>query len=308
MMRAFSEGWRRVKLLLVFNPHAGGGRARRLETEVIGALSSFARVDCHRTEGPGEAERFLADSALGGYDGIVAAGGDGTLFEAVNGVCRNVAGEAPPLGVLPVGTGNAFARELGLGPGDWRGGVELLRAGHSRPVDVGRVESAGGDYHFINIVGAGLPVAAMLGARRLKPFGRAAYSIATLWQALRRACYPFELELDGDRLDEDGLFVEIANTRYTGTSFLIAPDARMDDGLFDVIVVRRLSRPRLLRLFPSIYGGTHVRYPEVMVKRAREVVIRAPGGLPLAPDGELRGATPVTVRCLRHRLSVFDPS
>jgi diacylglycerol kinase (ATP) len=294
-----------VKLLLVFNPHAGGGRAGRLEREVVAALEAFAEVDCHRTSGPGSATRRLAGGGLGGYDGVISAGGDGTLFEVVNGLCANAAGERPPLGVLPVGTGNAFARDLGLEPGAWREGVELVRAGRTRALDVGEVSCESDRYHFLNIVGAGLPVAAMLTAERLKPLGRSAYTVATLWQAMRCRGEPFELELDGERVAQDSLFVEVANTRYTGTSFLIAPEARMDDGLFDVVLVRRLPRRRLLRLFPSIYSGTHVNYPEVQVRRAREVRILAPAGLPLAPDGELRGATPASVRCLPRELAVF---
>jgi len=299
---------RTVNLLLVFNPHAGGGRAAGQERAVIQALAPFARVECHRTRGPGDALEHLSGQPLTAYDGVVAAGGDGTLFEVVNGLCAHPAENRPPLGVLPVGTGNAFARDLGLQPGDWRGGIELLRAGATRALDVGRVESPGGDFHFLNIVGAGLPVAAMLTAERLKPLGRSAYTAATLWQALRCRSESFELELDGERLRQDSLFVEIANTRYTGTSFLIAPEARMDDGLFDVVLVRRLPRRRLLQLFPSIYSGTHVRYPEVSVQRAREVRIVAPAGLPLAPDGELRGATPATVRCLHRHVEVFAPA
>jgi len=294
-----------VRLLLVFNPHAGGGRAARLEGPVLRALESFARVDCHRTSGPGSATERLAGCSLDNYDGVVAAGGDGTLFEVVNGLCAHPDGVRPPLGVLPVGTGNAFARDLGLEPGAWENGVALLRAGQTRPLDVGHVESRDGAYHFLNIVGAGLPVAAMLTAERLKPFGSSAYTLATLWQALRCRSEKFELELDGEPVRQDSLFVEIANTRYTGTSFLIAPDARLDDGLFDVVLVQRLPRRRLLRLFPSIYSGTHVRYPEVTVRRAREVRISAPVGLPLAPDGEMRGTTPATVRCLPGALDVF---
>jgi diacylglycerol kinase (ATP) len=278
-----------------------------MEQAVTEALAAFAQVERHRTRGPGSATERLAGGRLAGYDGIVAAGGDGTLFEVVNGLCAHAADERPPLGVLPVGTGNAFARDLGLEPGDWRGGVDLLKAGHTRKLDVGRVECPAGDYHFLNIVGAGLPVAAMLTAERLKPLGRSAYTAATLWQALRCRSASFELELDGERIRQDSLFVEIANTRYTGTSFLIAPDARMDDGLFDVVLVRRLPRRRLLRLFPSIYSGRHVEYPEVTMRRAREVRILAPRGLPLAPDGELRGSTPATVRCLPGHLDVFAP-
>ena len=105
---------RSVKLLLVFNPHAAAGRAADLLEPVGRALGHFADVDTHCTTGPGDAIPWLAAADLSRYDGVLAAGGDGTLFEVLNGLYEHAAGDRPPLGVIPVGTGNAFARDLGL--------------------------------------------------------------------------------------------------------------------------------------------------------------------------------------------------
>jgi diacylglycerol kinase (ATP) len=142
-------------------------------------------------------------------------------------------------------------------------------------------------------------------AERLKFLGRSAYSVAALWRAMRLQTYPLKLELDGEITEQEALFVEISNSRYTGTSFLMAPAAEFDDGLLDVTVLRRLSRRRLLRLFPTIYRGRHVEYAEVLTRRARCVRLLAPPGLPLAADGEFRGSAPATVECLRRDLSIF---
>jgi diacylglycerol kinase (ATP) len=223
----------------------------------------------------------------------------------LNGLYEHPAGRRVPLGLVPVGTGNAFARDLGLLPGDWEKGVGIIRAGRQRRVDVGRVTHEGGVYHFLNIVGAGLPVDAMRTAERLKLLGKSAYSLAALWRALRLQTYPMRLEIDGDLLEQQALFVEISNSRYTGTSFLMAPAAEFDDGLLDVTLLRRLSRRRLLRLFPTIYRGRHVEHAEVLTRRARCVRLLAPAGLLLAPDGEFRGSTPATVECLPRDLSLF---
>ena len=103
------------------------------------------------------------------------------------------------------------------------------------------------------------------------------------------------------------MFLEISNTRYTGTSFLMAPDAVLDDGLLDVTLLGTLSRWRLLRLFPTIYKGHHVRYDEVQTCKARVIRITAPEGLVLAPDGELKGCTPATITCLERDLQIFGP-
>jgi diacylglycerol kinase (ATP) len=290
---------------MVFNPHAAVGRAARLLPALRAALQQFATLEVLETRGAGDAVERVARADLAGCDGLLAAGGDGTLFEVLNGLYAQPAEHRVPLGVVPVGTGNAFARDLGLRPGDWEKGVGIVRAGRQRRVDVGRVSHDGGAYHFLNIVGAGLPVDAMRTAERLKFFGKSAYSVAALWRAMRLQTYPFKLELDGEIIEQEALFVEISNSRFTGTSFLMAPAAEFDDGLLDVTVLRRLSRRRLLRLFPTIYRGRHVEYAEVLPRRARCVRLLAPPGLLLAPDGEFRGCTPATVECLHRDLTIF---
>jgi len=307
MMRSGHSRNALLKLLLIFNPSAAAGRAAKLLPELQSALRSFADLELIVTRGPGDAVYSVARADLSGFDGLIAAGGDGTLFEVLNGLYQRDKSHRIPLGLVPVGTGNAFARDLGLMPGDWKKAVGLVQAGHVRAVDVGRVETPTETYYFLNIVGAGLPVDAMKTASRLKLFGNAAYTIATLWCAMQLKSYPLRLVIDGIRVEQDSLFVEISNTRFTGTTFLIAPDAVLDDGLLDVTVLERLSRPRLLRLFPTIYSGRHVQYKEIHTYKAKEISILAPSGLALAPDGETRGVTPAQISCLRKDLLIFGP-
>ncbi len=296
-----------MKLLLVFNPTAAAGRAERLLPAVRRSLERFAVVDVIRTEGPGDAVRIVASAELSVYDGLIAAGGDGTLFEVLNGMYSQARSRHIPLGLIPVGTGNAFARDLGLLPGNWQKAVDLVRAGSLREVDVGRVETPDETYYFLNIVGAGLPVDAMKVAEKLKILGNTAYTVATLWCALKLTAYPMVIEIDGEKVHQDSMFVEVSNTRYTGTSFLIAPDAELDDGLLDVTLLGRLSRRRLLRLFPTIYRGRHVHYPEIRAFKGKEIRIIGPANLLLAPDGELTGRTPTTITCLKKDLRIFAP-
>ena len=118
-------------------------------------------------------------------------------------------------------------------------------------------------------------------------------------------CYPLKIVADGRVIERDCLFAEVSNTRFTGTSFMIAPDAVPDDGLLDVILVGRLSRPRVLRLFPSVYEGRHVDFEEVETFKAREIRIEAADELVLGADGELEGTTPAVISCLHRDLEVF---
>ncbi len=294
------------QFLLLLNPEAGGGRARKLQT---GIVEEFARHGFEPTvycsTGPGSIRRWLAEASLAGMDGAVACGGDGTLFETLNGLMAHDHGQRPPLGVLPIGTGNAFSRDLGLAAGDWQTAIERMSLNQVRAVDVGQLDCSEGRYHFLNIAGMGFVVSTGATASRLKGIGKSAYTLAALWQTLKLPSQQVVIQHDGQRLERHALFVEISNSRYTGTSFLMAPRALLDDGLLDLTVVQSLSRLRLLRLFRTIYSGQHVDYPEVTTLQSREFEIREPAGCPLMIDGEFVGITPAVIRCLPRELLVF---
>jgi YegS/Rv2252/BmrU family lipid kinase len=295
-----------VKLLVVCNPRAAHGRAGRqlpaLRTLLSAQNSGSTIVE---TAGPGHARRLVAEAELSAFDGVVAAGGDGTVFEVLNGLYAHSPARRRPLGIIPLGTGNAFARELGLQPYAWKSAVGKIAQGRVRRVDVGRAECADGVFHFLNIIGLGLVVDAGRSAARLKFAGRSAYALGTLWQILKLRSLPLVMELDGDFVRQDNVFVEISNSRYTGTSFLIAPKARLNDGLLDVTWLRRLPRWRLLWLFRTIFSGRHTAYPEVGSRQAREIVLHAPAGKLLMPDGEFQGRTPARISCLHRDLELF---
>jgi diacylglycerol kinase (ATP) len=294
-----------VKLLLIFNPHAAMSRASRLLPDIRNGLERFAEVDVAPTRHAGHAVDLVAEADLGAFDGVIAAGGDGTLFEVLNGLYRKDPQERVPLGLVPVGTGNAFARDLGLMPGDWQKGIDIIARNQPRRVDVGLVQTRSETFHFLNIIGMGFAVDAGMTAKKLKMLGNAAYTLGTLWEIIKLKNYPLLIEIDGKNIRQNNVFVEISNSRYTGTSFLIAPDAQIDDGLLDVTLLSDLPRRRLLRLFPTIYSGRHVQYKEVSTFRAQQIRIHAPGGRMLGPDGEFHGYTPADISCLHNDLEIY---
>jgi diacylglycerol kinase (ATP) len=140
-----------MRVLLVFNPAACNGRAARMLPAVVQAFAARGVVaETFLTRHAGHAMEHLASCPLDGFNGLVAVGGDGTLFEVVNGLYRREHPERIALGVIPLGTGNAFARDLGLQPGDWQSGVNIIAAARTRTVDVGRVATATEQFHFLN--------------------------------------------------------------------------------------------------------------------------------------------------------------
>jgi diacylglycerol kinase (ATP) len=295
-----------LKLLVIFNPGAACGRsASKIETARARFESLGIDAEFIPTGHPGHATELVAEATLSTFDGVVAAGGDGTVHEVLNGLYRHPRPQRVPLGLLPIGTGNAFARELNLQADELDEAIGLLARGNTRKVDVGYVESAGKCYYFLNIVLMGFAVDAGLKAKKLKFLGQSAYTLATLWQVMKLRSYPLKFEIDGVDRESDNLFVAISNSRYTGTHFLIAPSASLDDGLLDVTTVEKLPRLRLLKLFPSIYSGRHVEYPEVSARKAGRIRIRAPEGMLLGPDGEFCGRSPAVITCLPRDLEIF---
>jgi diacylglycerol kinase (ATP) len=251
---------------------------------------------------------MVSAADLKGYDGVIAAGGDGTLFEVVNGYFRNQSSARPPLGVVPIGTGNAFARDLGLKTGDVERAVDLIVAGRSRGIDVAKFTTGGQTHHYLNILGWGFVADVGELAHRLKLFGNASYTLAALLRMISLSSYRMTLEIDGRTIERENVFCEISNTRYT-SNFLIAPDASIDDGLLDVVLLGKATRRRLLGCFPKIYSGEHIHMEEVEVFTGRHIAVRTDEPKRLAPDGEILGHTPVTVECLHRAVQVFaaDP-
>ena len=295
-----------MKLLIIFNPKAAHGRSVRKLKEI---KAKFESLNIHTkfiaTTHPGHAKELVATTVLSNFDGVIAAGGDGTVFEVLNGLYEHPKPARVPLGLLPIGTGNAFARELGLQPANWSDAIDIVHRQRLREVDVGFVNSADGSYYFLNIVLMGFAVDASISARKLKYFGNAAYTLATLWQVLKLKSYPLVMKVDGRVVRSDNVFVTISNSRYTGTHFLIAPDASIDDGQLDITVLQKLSRLRILKLFPTIYSGRHVEYSEISNLKGARISIQSPQTMLLGPDGEFYGCSPAEISCLHRDLNIF---
>ncbi|HET6486593.1 MAG TPA: diacylglycerol kinase family protein [Spirochaetia bacterium] len=294
-----------MRILLVYNPNAAHGRAGTALPLVREAFQQEkVDIDERLTGGPEDAMHITAEAPLERYQGVVAAGGDGTLFETVNGYYRNPSTTRPPLGVLPVGTGNAFARDLDLDAARWREAVAVIAAGKTRRVDVGRYRSQGEVMYYLNILGLGFVADVTLAASRLKLLGNVSYTIGVILRTVFLRPFRVHLEADGRVVDTESIFAEISNTRYT-SNFLMAPAASIDDGLLDVTLLSRLNRRRLLSCFPLIFTGEHVRLPEVITFKARKILITTETPKVLTPDGELLGKTPVSIECLARDIAVF---
>jgi len=290
-----------MKILIIYNPHAGNDRARSLLQQVEAyTIEKGLNPTIICTEYSGHAIEIAKQAELDKYDALIASGGDGTLFEVLNGYYQNKITNKPPIGLIPNGTGNAFMRELKLRQSDWKKAIDIIALNHKRAIDVGRFTSEGKIWHFINIVGMGFVTEIAEAALPLKWMGNIAYTVATLLKLVSLKSQKFTIELDGELLERDGVLVEIANITFTGTTFYIAPEAEIDDGYLDVIILNKISRLKILKLFTSIYDGTHINYDEIEYIKAKNIKVTETNPGKLIPDGEIMGSTPITVECLQQ--------
>lgn len=295
-------------LLIIFNAHAGSGQADKLMPAIEAYLNKRQLPFVLKKTGrPKDVHTLVTQSELDRYSAVVAAGGDGTLFEVVNALMHIRPQQRLPLGVLPVGTGNAFSKELGLKPADWKKAIDIIQDNNTQPVDVGKVQTSNQQYYFINIVGIGLVVNIGQTTQKIKKMGPISYSLAALWETMRIKPNKIKLTIDGLVIEDDLVLVEIANSRYTGTSFKIAPEAKIDDGLLDVVILKPLSRWRILNLFPTIYSGSHIKHPEVETFKAKNITLTTAKPMPLMPDGEFVGHTPASISCEPSAIELLTP-
>jgi len=288
-----------LPLALLVNPASAHGRALkllpRIERELDARRISFR---AERTRGLEDGvERALRASEAGEVPVVVS--GDG-LLGAVGGA---LAGSDTPLGIIPAGRGNDLARILGI-PSEPEAAVATLAAGETRRIDVGEVN----DKRFLGIVSVGFDSECNRLANETKWLrGSLAYlysSVRTLlgWKPAR-----FTLRIGDESKRFTGYFVSVANNRAYGGGMLIAPNAELDDGEFDVVTIGEHSRLRFLANLPKVFKGTHVEKDEVSVFRASRLELSASRPFPVFADGEHISDLPATLRVLPRALSVIVP-
>ena len=290
-----------MRSCVILNPGAGSADEADNLRQLVGRLGE---VTIRETNAPEEAIRFAAEAVADGYALIVAAGGDGTINEVVNGLSDDW-GRAK-LGILPLGTGNDFARTIGM-PTDIEGAVEILLRGETCASDVVCVESDKTRY-FVNVSAGGF---SGLVDERVTDELKAAWGPLAYLRAATAALpdledYHTTIQFDDEEPQNLAVYnVVIANARYVAGGIPIAPDALLDDGLVDVLVVPAASMPRLATLVPLILLGQHLNHPDLMFRRVRSVTIDSRPGMWFNTDGELVGNEPAKFTVLPQALQVI---
>jgi lipid kinase, YegS/Rv2252/BmrU family len=299
---------------VILNPIAGKGKAAERIPEIEALLKARGiDYDIKVTQGVWHAAELARESGREGYGVVVAAGGDGTVNEVVNGLMLAIerGDRIPALGVLSIGRGNDFAYGADV-PSDIVDCIDVLAKGRDRPMDVGKI--TGGDYpqgrYFANGIGAGFDTIVGLEAAKLRHVhGFMAYVIGALRTFVMFPSAPLvSVEHDSGEIRQESHQISIMNGKRMGGTFFMAPDAKNYDGLFDMCMAEKLSRMDMVALIARYTKGTQAGHPKMKICRSARYAITAPnGGLVVHADGETicTDGRSLDIECLPSRVRMI---
>jgi diacylglycerol kinase (ATP) len=285
------------QFVAIVNRAAGGGRCGRLFDDALARLRQGGlEIAVEETGGPGDATRLARDLYAHGQRSFIAVGGDGTAYEIVNGLFPEaLSGPKPSLGFLPLGTGNSFLRDFTAHALEHA--TAGLLEGRRRDIDVLRLVHSGGTLYFINLLSLGFAAdVATMRHRRFRSLGELGYMLSLFVSLARLRRRPFSLRLDQEpEFDRRRcLFLSFNNSKFTGGSMMIAPQAEVADGLIEYVRWGPIGRLGLVRNLHTLYDGTHLDHPLAERHATRQIEFQLDTPVNVMIDGEV-----LTVRCER---------
>jgi diacylglycerol kinase (ATP) len=285
-------------LILAINPTSGRGRAQR-QAKLAGEYFRSRDIDVREIEGTSLQDfrkKLLIFLDSEKVSGVIALGGDGFIHEII----QHLVSRDIPLGVIPCGTGNDFARSIGVFDLPFSRQLELIEKHDATHIDLGTVQ----DQWFAAILSSGFDALVNDRANSMRwPRGRMRYNIAMIEKLIALRPHSYRIRVDERYLEVQATLVTVANGSSYGGGMKVCPDASITDGLFDVMVLGRVSRIELLKVFPKVYRGGHVGHPAVTFYRCNEIEIDGSGSS--FADGEPIAQLPLIAKCVSAALKVW---
>jgi diacylglycerol kinase (ATP) len=286
-MEAYTSG---MKTKLIVNPNADLGRAWRTAADLRYLVEQYGGADWAGTVYPTHAIELARQAAEAGYELVIAAGGDGTVHEVLNGIMQAQVAQKPRLGVIPLGSGNDFSHAVGIDP---KPALALRQAfqGSTRRIDLGLFQTPQGrPEYFDNALGIGFDTTVTIRSRKLTWLrGFLIYLVAVLQTIILNHDAPkMRVVTDRESWEEESIFFVLGNGRREGGGFLVTPDARPDDGLLHYSSIRHVTRLKMLRLLPEVMAGTHGNFKQdVRMGVLTRMELHADRPLYVHADGEI---------------------
>jgi YegS/Rv2252/BmrU family lipid kinase len=273
---------------LIINPNADLGRAWRWGTDLRAVVEEFGGADWAGTVYPTHAMELARQAAEEGYELVISVGGDGTTHEVINGLMQVPADRRPRLGIVPVGTGNDFASNVGMKTTP----PEAMRqvfTGKPKLIDIAVIKSGSRVEYWDNTLGIGFDAKATIHSRNVPMLSG---FLVYLWAAIRTIMLNHDpalitFESDQENWQDENLLIVLCNGPREGGGFHVAPDAKVDDGWLDYAAITNVSRPMMFRLIPEVMKGTHGRFSQVRVNKFKQLKITADRPLVIHTDGEI---------------------
>ncbi|WNS76038.1 diacylglycerol kinase [Bacillus sp. DTU_2020_1000418_1_SI_GHA_SEK_038] len=288
---------------IIYNPTSGREIFKKHLAEVLQKLEIAGyETSCHATTGPGDATNAARIAVERKYDLVVAAGGDGTINEVVNGLAEQA--YRPKLGIIPVGTTNDFARALHI-PRDIEAAADIIAKGDTIPVDIGRIN----DKYFINIAGGGrLTELTYEVPSKLKTMlGQLAYYLKGIEMLPSIRSTEVSIEYDGKLFEGEAMLFLVGLTNSVGGFEKLAPDSSINDGLFSLLILKKTNLADFIRIATLAVRGEHINDPQVIYTQANRIKVQSSEKLQLNLDGEFGGLLPAEFVNLYRHLEVFVP-
>ena len=292
------------KYYLLVNPKGGHKKGLEIYEKVKHVFTNAdTNVTVLHTEYAGHAFDFANTLDFVGYDGLCAIGGDGTMYELINGMLKRDDNHKIPIGLITGGTGNSFMYDVDcLDPID---AAKRIVQHKLRPLDIAKVNANGELFYSFNIIGWGLATDAGKLAEKLRWLGGVRYDVASIIEVLKGKDRIATLTLDKEVIKENFIFIIGCNTIHTGKAMKMAPLAQLNDGKIDLIIVRKTSRINLLKLFPKLFSGDHIKSSLVEYRQVKNFSISLEETNDLTIDGEIIGTTPLNVQMVPKMVNVL---
>ncbi|WP_409273300.1 diacylglycerol kinase [Neobacillus sp. SCS-31] len=288
---------------IIYNPTSGREIFKRNLPEVLDKLEKAGyETSCHATTGAGDATRAARIAVERRYDIVIAAGGDGTIHEVVNGLANQ--DYRPKLGVIPMGTTNDFARALHI-PRDIDAAVDIIVKGNRIPVDIGRIN----DKYFINIAGGGriTELTYEVPSKLKTMLGQLAYYLKGVEMLPSIKASHVCIEYDGKLFEGEAMFFLVGLTNSIGGFEKLAPDASLNDGMFTLIILKKLNLAEFIRVATLAVRGEHIHDEHVIYTKANRIKVHSNDKVQLNLDGEFGGLLPAEFENMYRHFEVFAP-
>lgn len=297
---------------LFINPAAGRRQGKKLATKICTCLSKHGlNLEAHFTKSKGDMLELIQEAILEGVQTLIVVGGDGSIYEAVNGIMlssetadiSNVS-----LAIIPLGTGNDFIKATNI-PRNWRKACEYLANAKPRRIDIAKITTTKKSAYFINNIGSGFDAGIGITASKIPVLrGKIVYVIGLLWHLIKGFTNPsIELTIDGKKQNTQTSLVAVSNGTTYGGSFKIAPKANINDGFLDTIIAPSLGRFTAIPLIIRLLLGTHLKRNDVLHVQCKKIRLKSDSPIPVIADGEIidEACTDYSIEILEQQLNLL---